>query len=161
MTPGYGMRVGEGAMGALLLALGVFIAVAIGQMEVAATYAAIGPKLFPYLVAAGLVVIGLLTLRQALFDSTREEESPKYDWLAVGLISGGLLAQMALVERGGWILAAAALFMIVARAFGSRRLYADAALGFALSTLTFVAFTSGLDLSLPGGVIGDMLTGAE
>lgn len=161
MAAEQGPRIGEGAMGALLLGLGVFIAVGIARMEVAATYAAIGPKLFPYLIAAGLVAIGLLILSEALFGSAREQEDQQYNWLAVGLISGGLLAQMALIERGGWILAAAALFMVVARAFGSRRLYADAALGLVLSTLTFVSFTYGLDLSLPGGVIGEMLTSAE
>jgi len=156
-----GLRMGEGAMGAFLLALGAFVAIGVGRMEIAASHAAVGPKMFPYLVATGLIVVGVLILREAVFGTPPEDEVARYDWLAVALVSGGLLAQMAIIDRGGWILAATALFALVARAFGSRRVYADAALGLVLSALAFVFFNYGLDLNLPGGVIGEMLTGAD
>jgi putative tricarboxylic transport membrane protein len=68
---------------------------------------------------------------------------------------------MLLIERIGWVLAAAILFAAVARAFQSRRPLLDAAIGLALAGLAFVVFNWGLGLSLPtGSLIEPLLTGA-
>jgi putative tricarboxylic transport membrane protein len=63
------------------------------------------------------------------------------------------------LEYAGWILAAAALFVIVARAFRSSRPLYDIVIGLALSTLAFVVFSYGLGLNLPAGSLTELLGG--
>jgi putative tricarboxylic transport membrane protein len=151
MTTGRSLRLGEAVLGGVVLALGLFIAIETSQMEVAPTQAAVGPRMFPFLVAAGLLIVGAALLREAFFGHIAHEGGFELDWLAVGLVSAGLVLQMLVLDWIGWILSAAVLFMLTARAFMSRRLVLDLALGLGLGVLTFVAFGYGLDLSLPVG----------
>ena len=161
MTTGRGLRAGEAVLGGLVLALGLFIAIETALIEVAPSQAAVGPRLFPFLIAAGLIVVGGLLLRQALFGHIAHEGGIELDWTAAALVSAGLIAQLLLLEWLGWIPATALLFVAVARAFGSRRLLVDAAIGLGLAALAFVIFSYGLDLTLPGGVLGDLLFAPE
>ena len=138
-----------------MLALGLFIAFETSQMQVAASQAAVGPRLFPFLVAGGLILVAAALLREAFFGHVAHEGGFELDWLAVVLVSGALIVQMLLIEWAGWIVAATILFMVTARAFASRRLVADAALGLGLAVLTFVVFSYGLDLTLPTGELAE------
>lgn len=161
MTTGRSLRVGEMVLGGLVLALGLFIAVETAMFDVAPSQAAVGPRLFPSLVAAGLLVVGGLLLRQALAGRIAHEGGLALDWLGVALVSAGLVVQFLLVEWVGWIPATTLLFVAAARAFGSRRTLADAAMGLALAGLSFVIFSYGLDLSLPTGELWEGLAPAE
>jgi len=161
MTTERSLRVGEGLLGGGVLALGIFIAVETSQFEVGPSHAAVGPRLFPFLIAAGLIVVGLAVLWQGFFGHIAHEGGFELDWLAVAFVSGGLIAQMLLLELLGWIIATTMLFIAVARAFGSRRLVLDAAIGLALTGIAYVVFTAGLGLNLPGRIIGDMIAPAE
>ena len=59
---------------ALVLALGLFIAVETPLLEVPPSYAAVGPRLFPYLVAGGLARDRRsLLLREAVFGHIAHE----------------------------------------------------------------------------------------
>jgi putative tricarboxylic transport membrane protein len=158
MTTGRSLRVGEAVLGGGVLALGLFIGIETALIEVAPSQATVGPRLFPFLVATGLVVVGLLVLREAFFGHVAHERGFELDWLAVALISAGLLVQMFLLETIGWIPATTILFVAVTRAFGSRRLLIDAAIGVVLASLAFVIFNYGLGLDLPlGTLIEDLL----
>jgi putative tricarboxylic transport membrane protein len=161
MTTERSLRVGEGLLGGGVLALGIFIAVETSRFDVGPSHAAVGPRLFPFLIAAGLIVVGLAVLWQGFFGHIAHEGGFELDWLAVAFVSGGLIAQMLLLELLGWIIATTMLFVAVARAFGSRRLVLDAAIGLALTGLAYVVFTAGLGLSLPAGFIVDMIMPAE
>jgi putative tricarboxylic transport membrane protein len=100
-------------------------------------------------------------LREAVFGHIAHERGFELDWLAVVLISAGLLCQMFLLEWIGWIPATALLFVAGARAFGSRRLVLDALIGLVLASLAFLVFNYGLGLSLPlGTLVEDGLLGA-
>jgi putative tricarboxylic transport membrane protein len=161
MTTGRGLRIGEAVLGGGVLALGLFIVSETALLEVAQTHAAVGPKLFPYLVGGGLIVIGALVLHQAVFGHIAHERGFELDRGAVARIAAGLVAQMFLLEWLGWIPSTTLLFMAVARAFGRRALLVDALLGLVLSSLVFIIFNYGLDLSLPSGVLGDLLSPEE
>ena len=50
-------------------------------------------------------------LWQAFFGHIAHERGFELDWRAVALVSGGLLLQMFLVERLGWIIATTLLFV--------------------------------------------------
>jgi putative tricarboxylic transport membrane protein len=159
MTTVRSLRLGEAILGGGVLALGLFVAIETSRLEVAPSHAAIGPTLFPYLIATGLIVIGALVLREAFFGHVAHERGGfELDWLAVGLVSAGLIVQLLLLETVGWIPATTLLFVAVTRAFGSRRLLTDAVIGLALASLAFVVFNYGLGLDLPvGTVLEDVL----
>jgi putative tricarboxylic transport membrane protein len=61
---------------------------------------------------------------------------------------------MLLMRPAGFVIASAVLFVAVTYAFGSRRPVLNAAVGLALCAATYVAFTFGLGLGLPAGVLG-------
>lgn len=128
-------------------------------LRVAALYAKVGPRLFPGLVAAGLILIGALLAREALRGGPGGSDAPpaQTQWGAFILVSAGLLLQALLIERLGFVLASTILFCFVAMAFGSRRHLRDAAIGVILSAVIFVGFTRGLDLSLPAGILEGLL----
>ena len=154
MTTVRSLRLGEAILGGGVLALGLFVAIETSRLEVAPSHAAIGPTLFPYLIATGLIVIGALVLREAFFGHVAHERGGfELDWLAVGLVSAGLITQMFLLETVGWIPATTLLFVAVTRAFGSRRLLTDAVIGLVLTGLAFVVFNYGLGLDLPVGTL--------
>jgi putative tricarboxylic transport membrane protein len=71
------------------------------------------------------------------------------------------VAQLLLLETVGWVLATTLLFVAVARAFGSRRLAVDAAIGVVLASLAFAVFNYGLGLSLPTGTLVESLLPAD
>jgi putative tricarboxylic transport membrane protein len=162
MTTGRTLRFGEAALGGGLVALGVFIAVETARLEVLASYAAIGPKLFPSLIAAGLILVGAAVLREAFFGAVAHAAGGlEIDRRALVLVSAGLILQMLLLDLLGWVLAAALLFAAVARAFGSRRPLLDLGIGLVLSGLAFALFVYGLGLSLPVGSLLEGLAGSE
>ena len=158
MTTGRALRVSEAVLGGAVLALGLFVAIETTQLRVGPSHATVSPTLFPYIVAAGLLLIGALVLYQAFFGHIAHERGLELDFPAVGLISAGLVVQILLLERLGWIPATTILFAVVAHAFGSRRLALDLVIGLVLTALAFMIFNWGLGLSLPlGSIIESMI----
>jgi putative tricarboxylic transport membrane protein len=151
MTTGWGLRIGEAVLGGVVLGLGLFIAIETSLLEVAPSNAAIGPRLFPSLIAFGLLAVGVAVLWQAFFGHVAHERGFELDWRAVALVSAGLLLQMFLVESLGWIIATVLLFTATSLAFAERRLVVTVLIGLALSGLTFAIFNYGLGLTLPIG----------
>ena len=152
-----GLRLGEAVLAAFVLALGVFIAVETAMLRSAPGYAAIGPKLFPWLVAAGLLLVGVALLYEARAGAAAHPAGFELDLPPPLSVTVGLVLQMALMKPAGFVLASAALFVAVAHAFGSRRLVLNAAVGLVLCAVTYVAFTRGLGLVLPAGLLAPLL----
>jgi putative tricarboxylic transport membrane protein len=75
----------------------------------------------------------------------------------VGWLAAGILAYLLLAERGGFVVASAALFWFTARAFDSRRPYRDAAFSIVISVSAFLLFARVLQLSLPAGILAGWL----
>lgn len=124
------------------------------------SYATVGPGVFPFIVGVGLVLVGLGLVVQALSGSWRvtwveaddasatDAPSPLARTLPIGV---AFVLDVVLMQPAGFVLASTALFVCVTRAFGSRRLVLDAALGLAFTGAIYVIFTHGLKLSLPAG----------
>ncbi|MGS2591511.1 tripartite tricarboxylate transporter TctB family protein [Streptomyces hebeiensis] len=77
-------------------------------------------------------------------------------WAVLGLV-GTIAAFIALLVPLGWLLSGALLFWGVARALGSRRPVFDAFLSIAISSTVQLAFSAGLGLSLPPGILAGVL----
>jgi putative tricarboxylic transport membrane protein len=157
MATSRGLRLGEAALAAFVLLLGVFVAVETAMLRTGPGYSAIGPKLFPALVAAGLLLVGLALLYEARAGAVAQPMGFELDLPPALLVTAGLVLQMLLMRPAGFVIASAVLFVAVTYAFGSRRLALNAAVGLVLCTATYVAFTFGLGLGLPAGVLGRLL----
>lgn len=121
-------------------------------------YSQVGPKVVPYGVAAVLALLGLGLSAQALrggWSWTLEEvrEAPPTNWRALGLLGAGLLANLVLIVPLGFSLAAAVQFVLVAAAFGSRRLLRDAALALVLCLTVWFGFVELLGVNIGAGVL--------
>lgn len=159
------MKPAEVLVGLGIAALGAFIAVETTTIEFAPVYAKVGPQVIPYIAAGGLVLMGLLFAGLALraempppqSSPTSWERDGNADWRALVVISGGLIAQLLLLERVGFVIAAALLFVCVTYGFGSRRYLRDVAIAALLAVIVYLGFTRGLDLHLPAGVLKGVL----
>jgi len=147
----------EVALSLGVLALGAGIAVGTAFLPSQGGYARIGPNFIPAVVAIGLIVAGAFLLYEALTGGWRsmpaaaERAEHALHWGAFGWVSAGLVAHMALIRWGGFVVAGAVLFACVARGFGSTRTLRDAGIGLAITLGVFLFFVRVLNVSLPGG----------
>src|SRR6185295_15933353 len=74
-------------------------------------------------------------------------------WRAIALIAAGILVDVLLVERGGFVIASTALFWMTARAFDPRHPARDALFGVAVSIGAYLLFARMLQLPLPAGIL--------
>ncbi len=73
------------------------------------------------------------------------------------LIGVGVVFDLVLAERAGFLIASAVLFWFVARAFDDRHPLRDAAYAVATSAAAYFLFADLLQLPLPAGVLAGWL----
>ena len=135
---------------ALLLALAGAVAWETAHMQTGvATYSRIGPRAFPYGIAAGLALLGLLTAVQAFRElaAERKPDDPK----TIAWITGGLIVQIVLLPHTGFSLATGAVFAATARAFGRGPLWLTYPAGVLFALAVWLFFARVLNLVLPAG----------
>jgi putative tricarboxylic transport membrane protein len=152
-----GLRLGEAVVAGFILLLGLYVAVETAMLRTGPGYAAIGPKLFPWLVAAGLLVVGVALLYEARAGAVAQPAGFDLDLPPAVAVTAGLVLQMVLMKPAGFVIATAVLFVAVAYALGSRRIVLNTAVGLVLCAVTYLAFTRGLGLALPAGALGALL----
>jgi putative tricarboxylic transport membrane protein len=146
-----------------VLAVGASLAVGAVSIPAAAGYAGVGPNFLPWAVAAALLVCGGTLLWQALRGGLRDLAPPSGathgDWWALAWVSGGVLANAALVTRIGFVLSCALCFALAVRglrgaegrpAGGVRRTLVDVIGGLLISLPVYWLFTKLLAINLPG-----------
>jgi putative tricarboxylic transport membrane protein len=131
------------------------------QIPVSPLYAKIGPTLFPYITAGGLAVLGVLLLVQALRGGWQPEEEREVaiDWRALGYVTAGLIVNVAVIDWLGFTAASTAMFVLVARGFGSGRPLRDAAIGFATALAAYFGFAKALGVNIGAGVLERLFGG--
>src|SRR5262245_16003034 len=145
----------EAVIGAGIIALGMFFAVETYDLPEVAGFAQFGPRLFPALIAVGLIVCGAGLAFEAMRGGLRKlpaNERTAIEWSAFMWVSAGVIAHMASIRWIGFVLASTLLFTCVARGFGSRLLLRDGLIGFALAVAAYLVFTQALGLALPSGL---------
>jgi putative tricarboxylic transport membrane protein len=84
----------------------------------------------------------------------RSDPAPKGAWKAIAVIAAGIVLDLLLVERAGFVLASTALFWLTARAFDQGHPLRDALFALGTSIGAYLLFARVLQLSLPAGVLG-------
>jgi putative tricarboxylic transport membrane protein len=151
-----------------VLAIGIGVAIGAANMSGAGGYARVGPNVAPAVIAGGLILLGLWLLyeafsggwRDAVPDIPEARGEHRFNAGAFIWVSIGLLAQMFLIHRAGFVLAQAALFTCVARGFGSKKYPRDFAIGLALGLVVFLFFVKFLNVNLPAGWLAPIMGGA-
>lgn len=136
-------------VGVLLLAVAILVGYDASQQTIVSTYG-IGPTAMPYVVACGLVILGLAHFVTAFRGGLPQPEAA--DTAALLWIAGGLVCLIACIGLGGgFILAIALLFACTARGMGRQAFAVDFAIGFAMGLIIFLTFAKLLTLILPAG----------
>jgi putative tricarboxylic transport membrane protein len=150
---GGGRATGEILLGAALVVAGLLFFWGTSEIHVAPTYSKVGPRVFPFAVAGGLVLLGILYLLESWRGIQTPTDEHTISIWPVAVISAGIVLDALLFEWLGFILSSALLFLLVAIGFGSRMYLRDLVLGFALATAAYFTFVYGLGLSLPSGIL--------
>lgn len=139
--------------GAIVLALVVFQITR--TIPVGFSYDSAGPRLLPYIVAAGLALSGIAAMIEAVLQPpVKAQDEQHYDMLPVAIILAAVFIESLLIRQLGWVPVATGLFMVGAFAMGSRRILRDAFAGLVFSVVTLALFNYVLGLKLPLGVLG-------
>ena len=148
-------RRAESVLVACLLTVAGLILQQATTLDADAGYSGISSAVFPFAVGAGLACCALLLAREVLTGGLRHGEAyveaPPRLASATQLlwVGAGLLLQMALIGRVGFVLASTLLLVFVARGFGSQQWLRDAAIGLAVTLPVQQLFTRFLGLNLP------------
>ena len=153
---------GQLAVSLGVLVLGALVLAGAWDLSTGGGYAQVGPGVVPRIVGGALLFLGALLLREALTGGFRghDEEAESrvpMDWRAFAWITGGIILYGFLVERAGFILASAMLFVAVSRSFASRRWLSNALVGLVLASCIFGVFNYALGLTLPAGLLQAIL----
>jgi len=151
-----------------VLVLGIAVGVGTTMLSGAGGYARVGPNVAPAVVAGGLILLGVWLLyetvtggwRNAIPDEAEARGEHRFHIPAFIWVSIGLIAQILLIDRAGFVIAQAVLFGCVARGFGSTRYVRDFAIGILLALAVFLFFVKFLNVNLPAGWLKPLLGSA-
>lgn len=161
-----GPDLGELVLALAVTAFGAAVVWQTTQIRVTPAYSKVGPRVIPYIVGLGLVLLGLwlaaeaATGRGARATSDESEDADPTlptDWRVVGMLTVALVAYGLLIEPAGFVVASTLLFAGAAFAMGSRRVGRDAAAGVVFAVVLYLGFTRGINLDLPAGVLDGVL----
>jgi putative tricarboxylic transport membrane protein len=141
------------AVGLAILLLAAVVAWQTTIIPENAVYAKVGPKVFPWLSAAMLAVMGGLLVWQGLNGGWEHDEGGATDWRSLGWLLGGLALNLALIQHAGFIIASTLLFACVARAFGSGQPLRDVTIGFLVASISYVGFDKVLGYKIGSGLV--------
>ncbi len=155
------VNIGETLLALGAIGFGILIVWQTTLIRLPPAYSKVGPRVIPYIVGAGLVIVGAwlaceaLTGRTATGSADSEDADPSLptDWRCIGLLALALIVYLFLIEPAGFIVASAVLFAWATIAMGSRRYARDIVIGILLATVLFIVFNRGLGLSLPAGIL--------
>lgn len=124
----------------------------------------VGPRVFPYVVGAGMLVVAALlaviTLRGSIPEAEGGEDvdlTQGADWLTVLKLIAILLVTIATVDLLGWAISGGILFAGASWALGSRTVIRDVIVGVVLAVVSWYGFYVGLGIPLTPGLLDGIL----
>jgi len=135
---------------AILAGIAIVIFWQTSLMRVPPVQQRVGPTVFPYIVASGLLLLAVGTVFSAFRNGFPERS--KDDYGPIFWVVGGLVGQILLLSTAGFSIATGVLFACTAKAFGR------GPIGAVFAFVVWFIFAKGLQLSLPMGVLERLLT---
>ena len=161
-APGKQIDRGQFLLAAVLGAVGIYTIIDARGLTVGFADP-VGPRVFPYFIGAGMVVLAvLLAVATARGDLPEAEEGEDVDlttpadWLTVGKLVGIVVLNLLLVNILGWAITGAVLFAGCAWALGSRTLIRDVIVGAVMAVASWYFFW-GLGVPLEPGILDGIL----
>jgi len=148
----------------VILGIGVVALTQAIAIREGAGYSVVGPRFFPLVAAAGLLLLGIGFLIRTtplypdheLAEQAAVEEQTTH-WPTVLLVVAVLVIYVFALGPLGYPLATALFFPVVARILGSRHLLRDLLTGVLLGFFIYFTFTRFLGVRLPAGVLAGIL----
>ena len=160
-VPGPSTNRGPALGGAGVVAFGLLVLYQTTQIPVSPLYSKVGPTIFPYMVAAGLLLLGAALIAQAWRgewgETDADSDDQPTDRRSLGWLALGLFLNVALIDFLGFVIASTILFVCTARAFGSTRWPRDLGIAAALALLAYLGFAKLLGISIGAGVLEGIL----
>lgn len=154
---------GELVFAGSLLLLGFFVLYDTIKMDVPEGVAIVSPRLFPYFVGTFLIVVSAGLILNVLQGNLAVPEGTEpgdpfvpADFKTMSFVAVGIAGHVILLEKLGYVVAAAFSFYLVAYAFGARRILKDIAIAIAFALISYFAFTKGLNIRLPQGIFENL-----
>ena len=151
---------GELAFAGSLLILGLVVLYDTSKMLVPPGSGTVGPQIFPYLVSGFVILISLGLFLQIFRGNLGVPEGTEFgevvektDFKSLAMVAGSMLTYPLLIERAGFIIASSVVFFGVAFAYGAKNLLKNLAISIIFSLIVYFAFSKGLNVSLPAGVL--------
>lgn len=152
---------GELAFAGSLLILGLVVLYDTSKMLVPPGSGTVGPQVFPYLVSGFVIFISLGLFVQIFRGNLGVPEGTEFgevvektDFKSLAMVAGSMLTYPLLIERAGFIIATSVVFFGVAFTYGAKNLLKNLAISLIFSLIVYFAFSKGLNVSLPAGVLG-------
>ena len=156
---------GELVFAIAICALGGYVLATTGDIYQPPGSTVVGPRVFPYVVGALLLGIGVLLVVAVLRGHTgAPDDSEDLDadaptsWVTIGALVAVLLVHVNLIVPAGWPVAAAVLFAATAFVLGSRRLVLTPLVSIGLALVLQFLFSHVLGLGLPAGPLLEGVT---
>lgn len=129
-----------------------------------ASYARVGPHVFPWAITVMLGALGAVLAVYSAFSRqvaepgvADDEYRPALDLHGALFMGLGLLLNVALIDQVGFIISSTLLFVCTARAFKSTSPLRDAAIGFVLAVVSYVGFDRVLGYKIGSGLIESLI----
>lgn len=151
---------GDLAIGIGIVLLAIVLGWQASVIPGSASYAQVGADVFPWIVAAIMLALGMgltFVAWQGGWSHLAEEVPEHTDWRSLGWVALGLLVNVSAIEVIGFILASSLMFILIARGFGSRNILRDGAIGFALAFVSYVGFDRVLGYKIGSGLIESLI----
>ncbi|GAB2462456.1 tripartite tricarboxylate transporter TctB family protein [Xylanimonas ulmi] len=153
-----GRRLGELGFSGVIALAGGFVLLDARRIVVPGSANTLGPRAFPFLVGALMLVAGAVVAAQALRGRLGEEEggedvdmAVRTDWRTVVILVGVFVAHILVINVAGWPVAGSLLFAGAAVTLGARPWWKAVLIAVALALAIQLVFGGMLGLSLPPG----------
>jgi putative tricarboxylic transport membrane protein len=160
---GPGIDRAQYGLAALLAVVGAYTVYDAGSLDVGFADP-VGPRVFPYVIGGGLLVLAVLLVLATRRGSRPEPDagedvdlSQRPDWATVAKLVAVLLLTIATVDLLGWAISGALLFAGSAWVLGSRTVLRDVIVGVVLAVGSWYGFHVGLGIPLTPGVLDGIL----
>lgn len=144
-------------VGLFVLAMAALAVVGTLMIPDSPVYARVGPKLFPWIAAGGLALLGVgLTvagLRGGWSWTLEDQPTDPFNPLSFGLLLAGLVVNVALIDTIGFVLASTLQFVLVCACFGSRNHVQNAITALLVCGGSYLLFSKALSVNIGSGIL--------